>query len=171
VLAELDKLGLAQNTIVVLWGDHGWHLGEHNFWGKHNTMHLSLRVPLIIRVPGKIPAVTKALVETSDIFPTLCTLAALKVPPTVQGRTFTNLFDQPEAAFRDCAHSRFGGGEAIVTENLTYTSYSNDKTRMLYNLRVDPQENSNVANEARHAEDIAAMKKLLEQRKAEADKF
>ena len=51
VLAELTRLDLAKNTIVVIWGDHGWHLGEHNFWGKHNTMHLSLRVPLIIRVP------------------------------------------------------------------------------------------------------------------------
>ncbi|MCH7227111.1 sulfatase [Haloferula sp. A504] len=53
VLAELDQLGLAEETVVVIWGDHGWHLGEHDFWGKHNTMHLATRVPLIIRVPGK----------------------------------------------------------------------------------------------------------------------
>ena len=53
ILAELERLGLADNTIVVIWGDHGWHLGEHNFWGKHNTMHLSTRVPLIVKVPGK----------------------------------------------------------------------------------------------------------------------
>lgn len=53
ILTELENLGLTQNTIVVLWGDHGWHLGEHNFWGKHNTMHLSTRVPLIVKVPGR----------------------------------------------------------------------------------------------------------------------
>jgi len=168
VLAELDKLGLADNTIVVLWGDHGWHLGEHNFWGKHNTMHLSLRMPLIIKVPGKIPAVSKALVETSDIFPTLCALAAIKVPETVQGREFTKLLSQPETVFRDCAYSRFGGGDAVVTENFSYTSYSKGGGQMLYDLRADPQENTNVANEARHAEDLAVMKQLLEQRKAEA---
>lgn len=171
VLTELDRLELAENTIVILWGDHGWHLGEHNFWGKHNTMHLALRVPLIIKAPGKKPGGTKALVETSDIFPTLCALATIKVPETVQGRAFTKLFDQPEAVFRDCVHSRFGDGDAIVTENFSYTSYSKGGDRMLYDLRADPQENTNVANEGRFADEVARMKKLLEQRKAEANRF
>jgi len=53
VLNELERLGLAENTIVVIWGDHGWHLGEHDFWGKHNTLNNAVRVPLIIKVPGK----------------------------------------------------------------------------------------------------------------------
>jgi len=63
VLAELDRLALAGNTIIVLWGDHGWNLGEHNFWGKHNTMHLATRVPLIVKAPGKKAGSTSSLVR------------------------------------------------------------------------------------------------------------
>lgn len=169
VLAELERLGLAENTIVILWGDHGWQLGEHNFWGKHNTMHLALRVPLIVKVPGKQPGITKALVETSDIFPTLCALAAIKVPETVQGRGFTNLLDQPQAPFRESVHSRFGNGDAIVTEHFSYTSYG--KTEMLYDLRDDPQENTNIAAKPTSRETVEKMKALLKQRQQEAGRF
>ena len=81
VLNELEETGLAENTIVVLWGDHGWHLGEHDFWGKHNTMHLALRVPLIIKLPNqKIGVSTDAIVESTDVFPTLCELANIDIP-------------------------------------------------------------------------------------------
>lgn len=169
VLYELERLGLEENTIVVLWGDHGWHLGEHNFWGKHNTMHLSLRVPLIIKVPGKKPAHTKALVETSDIFPTLCKLAATKVPETVQGREFTKLLDQPQTPFRESVHSRFGNGDAIVTEQFNYTRYG--KTDMLYDLQNDPQENTNIAGNSEFKETLEKMAALLRQRQQEAARF
>lgn len=169
VLGELDQLGLAENTIVVLWGDHGWHLGEHNFWGKHNTMHHSTRVPLIIRVPGKKADVTSALVETSDIFPTLCTLAGIKLPDTAQGREFTKLFDDPKSSFRDAVYSRFGKGDAIITERFTYTSYG--KTRMLYDIAKDPQENINIADQPNHAGTIAGMETFLKKRKIEAGRY
>lgn len=168
VLAELDRLGLAENTIVVLWGDHGWHLGEHEFWGKHNTMHLSLRVPLIIRVPGKKPGCTHALVESSDIFPTLCALAGVEIPGTVQGRSFLTLLDQPQAPFRDAIYSRFGQGDAIVTEQFNYTSYSNGSAEMLYDLKKDPRENTNIAGTPEARETVQTMKRLLEQRQQEA---
>jgi iduronate 2-sulfatase len=171
VLSELDRLGLADNTIVVLWGDHGWHLGEHEFWGKHNTMHLAIRVPLIIKVPGKKPGGTMALVETSDLFPTLCALASIKVPETVQGRGFTKLFNQPDSSFRESVYSRYGSGDAIVTGDFTYTSYNDGMADMLYDLRSDPQENTNVVNEAKYAGNVAEMKKLLAQRKAEAAQY
>jgi len=168
ILAELERLGLADNTIVVIWGDHGWHLGEHNFWGKHNTMHLSTRVPLIVKVPGKEGGSTKSLVETIDIFPALCSLAGTAVPDTVQGRSFAALPDSPEQKFRDVVYSRFGPGDAVITARFTYTSYRGGKSEMLYDLERDPDENQNVAGEPEYAETVSKMKKMLAQRQTEA---
>lgn len=168
VLAELKRLDLAEETIVVVWGDHGWHLGEHNFWGKHNTMHLAMRVPLIIKVPGKKSGVSKALVETTDIFPTLCFLAGLKVPSTAQGKSFAAVISHPEQKFRDFIYSRFGPGDAVVTENFSYTSYKNGQSEMLYDLAKDPDENKNVVAEQKYSTTVEKMKKLLKERKQEA---
>lgn len=167
VLAELDRLGMADNTIVVLWGDHGWHLGEHNFWGKHNTMHLAMRVPLIVKAPGKKGGNSKALVETIDILPTLCSLADLKVPDTAQGQSFTALLNNPDQDFHDVAYSRFGRGDAVITKGFTYTSYG-EKGEMLYDLEKDPEENENVFKKPEYKETLKKMKKLLKQRKDEA---
>ena len=168
VLAELERLDLADDTIVILWGDHGWHLGEHDFWGKHNTMHLATRVPLIIRVPGKKPAKTDALVETSDLFPTLCGLADLQTPRTVQGRSFTKLFDTPDESFRDVIYNRFGPGDAVITKRYTYTRYRNDRGQMLYDLKTDPDENENVADRPEYAKIVTEMNEKLTERMTEA---
>ena len=168
VLAELERLELAGNTIVVIWGDHGWHLGEHNFWGKHNTMHLATRVPLIVKVPGRMAGSTKALVECIDIFPTLCSLAGVTVPDTVQGRSFEPLLDDPGQKFREVAYNRFGDGDAVFTEGYSYTSYNGGKSEMLYDLRKDPGENQNVAGKPEHAATLREMRSLLKQRQDEA---
>jgi arylsulfatase A-like enzyme len=168
VLAELDRLDLADNTIVVLWGDHGFHLGEHNFWGKHNTLHLATRVPLIVKVPGKNAGNTTAIVESSDIFPTLCALAGIEIPASVQGRSFAELFDHPQEPFREAAYSRFVSGDTVITKHFTYTSYNEGKSEMLYDLQKDPQENHNVAADPEYAETLAAMKNYLAERKAHA---
>jgi arylsulfatase A-like enzyme len=170
VLAELERLGLAENTIVVLWGDHGFHLGEHNFWGKHNTLHLATRVPLIVKVPGKKPGATSSLVETTDLFPSLCALADIPVPGTVQGRDFTALLDDPKKPFHEAAYSRFLNADAVITDRFSYTSFDNGKSEMLYDLSKDPQENKNVAGDPKYAETVATMKKLLKKRQAEAAK-
>ncbi len=168
VLAELDRLDLSGSTIVVLWGDHGWHLGEHEFWGKHNTMHLSTRVPLIVRVPGRQSGHTAALVETTDLYPTLCALAGLAVPETAQGRSFAALLDQPGQPFREVAYSRFMNGDAVISGRFNYTSYNRGKAEMLYDLDKDPDENRNVANDPEYQEAVAKMRKLLAQRQDEA---
>ncbi len=168
VLDELKALELDENTIVVVWGDHGWHLGEHDFWGKHNTMHLSTRVPLIVKAPGKKGGSTEALVETSDIFPTLCGLAGIAVPNTVQGRSFGPLLDKPDQSFRKVAYSRYGSGDAVITDRFSYTSYRGGTDEMLYDLEKDPDENENVAGNPEYAEIVAKMKKLLRRRQNEA---
>ncbi len=97
LLRKLQDLGLDRNTIVVLWGDHGWHLGEHAIWGKHSLFEESLRSPLIIRSPQE-PAPgesTNAIVESIDIFPTLCELAGLPTPETLHGSSLTRHLKDP----------------------------------------------------------------------------
>jgi len=102
LLDELEAAGVADETVVVLWGDHGWHLGEHAVWGKHTLFEESLHAPLILRRPGgdasakRIPAV----VETIDLFPTLCDLANLAVPDALDGRSIVPLLDDRDARGR-----------------------------------------------------------------------
>jgi len=85
VVDELDRLGLAERTIIVLWGDHGWHLGDHGMWTKHTNYEQATRIPILIVAPGvtKPGMHSPALIETVDIFPTLCELAGLPVPTSV----------------------------------------------------------------------------------------
>lgn len=170
VLAELDRLGLAENTIVVLWGDHGWLLGEHNFWGKHSTLNPAVNAPLIVRAPGK-PAgkSSDALVAFVDIFPTLCSLASVPVPETAQGRSFAALLDQPSGQIRESILSRYGRGDAVVTERYIYTSYGGEG-EMLYDLQGDPQEMVNLAGNPAYRDTLLRMKGLLaENQKLAAD--
>jgi iduronate 2-sulfatase len=162
MLTELENLGLAQDTIVVIWGDHGWQLGEHDFWGKHNTLFNAIRVPLIIRVPGRASGqAATGLVALLDLFPTLCELAGLKAPATVQGLSFARLFSQPEANVRDAVYSRYGSGDAIMTADYGFTRYSNGD-EMLYDLRQDPQEDRNVVAQPEYAGPRAKLRQRLD---------
>lgn len=99
ILERLDSLGLRERTIVVLWGDHGWHLGEHAVWGKHTLFEESLRSPLIVDYPGiPEPGVkTEAMVETLDLFPTLCELAGLEIPEFAHGVSLKAILETPSA--------------------------------------------------------------------------
>ena len=99
ILARLKQLKLEDNTIVVLWGDHGWHLGEHAVWGKHTLFEESLRSPLIISYKGipKPGTATRSVVETLDIFPTVCALAGLDSPDFLQGRSLIPILNNPKS--------------------------------------------------------------------------
>jgi iduronate 2-sulfatase len=150
VLAELDRLGLADSTIVVLWGDHGWNLGDHTLWCKHCTFESSMRIPLIIRAPGfKGGQHTNALTESIDLYPTLCELAGLPVPATVEGKSLVPLLSQPQSPWKDAAVGRFRSGDTIRTDRYRYSEYHDDKgnyqARMLYDHTTDPLENHNIA--------------------------
>jgi iduronate 2-sulfatase len=92
------KRTCAKNTIVVLWGDHGWHLGEHAVWGKHTLFEESLRSPLIIAHDrlAKRGAASAAIVESIDIFPTLCDLAGLPIPEFAHGESLKPMLEEPE---------------------------------------------------------------------------
>ena len=167
ILSELEKLELDQNTIIVFWGDHGWHLGEHNFWGKHNTMHHSTQVPLIVKIPGGKGAKSKALVETVDIFPTLCELAGLNKPMQLQGKSFKELLSKPDADFREFIYSRYGPGDAVVSKDFSFTRFK-DKSIMLYDHSKDPAENNNVAGNPEYSPIIEKMTKQLDDAMAKA---
>lgn len=109
VLDELDKEGLRDNTIIVVWGDHGWHLGEYGIWGKATDYEVATRVPLIVCAPQATAhgQGSKALVEFVDIYPTLCELAGLQVPPQLPGRSFVPLLSHPDLPWKEAAFSQF----------------------------------------------------------------
>lgn len=171
VLNELEQLGLAENTIVVLWGDHGWHLGEHEFWGKHNTLHNALQVPLIVKVPGKATGEkTQALVESVDIYPTLCDLAGLSVPEYIMGESFSPILDDPNHGFREAVYARFKVADAIISQDFNYSLFENGE-EMLYNLELDPDENKNVVSEATYSKVLEEMRNALKAKQNEAASY
>ena len=168
VLNELEKLGLAENTIVVLWGDHGWHLGEHQFWGKHNTLHNAIRIPFILKIPGKTKGEkTDAMIQSIDIFPTLCELANLEIPETVHGKSFKAVMENPELTFNEVVYTRFQKMDAVVEKDFVYSLFENGE-EMLYDHRIDPQENKNVAAEKTYADDLERMRAELKLQQAKA---
>lgn len=99
LLKKMDELKLTEHTIVVLWGDHGWHLGEHGVWGKHTLYEESLRAPLVIRSPGMAKAgeTSDAVVETADVYPTLCELAGIPIPDGLSGKSLLGQMRDPAA--------------------------------------------------------------------------
>lgn len=151
VLNELENLGLENNTIVILWGDHGWQLGEHGLWGKGVNYQNSLQTPLILKVPGiKKDVRQNGLIESVDIYPTLCDLAGLTKPFHLQGKSFFPLLNNPEMDGKEVIYSRTGlEGETIITNTHSYTEFFDQqgklKARMLYDRRVNKSENYNIA--------------------------
>jgi iduronate 2-sulfatase len=127
VLGALDKLGLRESTIVILWGDHGWHLGEHNFWGKHNVMHLATNSPMIVSAPGfKGGQKSERLTEFVDIYPSLCELAGVKpANKGLQGTSFAPLLKNPARPWKKAAFSKFGPAISLITDRLNYAEFKN----------------------------------------------
>jgi iduronate 2-sulfatase len=153
LLQALDELGLRQNTIIVLWGDHGWQLGEHGMWNKHSCFETSMHAPLIVVAPNHdaIAAGTRVsgLTEFIDIYPSLCELAGLDIPQHVQGSSFVPQMINPSLPGKPFAVGRFGAGDTIRADNLRYSEYANSKGEitgnMLYDHLSDPDENTNIA--------------------------
>ncbi len=178
VLDELDRLGLTENTIIVLFGDHGWHLGENGTWCKATNFESATRSALIISAPGmKAPGKkTSSLVEFVGIYPTLCDLADLPKPEHLEGDSFAKLLDQPGLELRKTAFSQFPRGEhmgyTMRTDRYRYTEWrrmDNSKVpdRELYDHLEDPQENVNLIHQTKYSETIrdlaATMDKALDQ--------
>ncbi len=151
VLQALEESGMAGNTIVILWGDHGWQLGEHGLWCKHCNFEKALHTPLIIRAPGhQSGVVADQLVEYVDVYPTLCDLAGLTKPFHLQGNSLIPLLDGGNPSWKDAVFCRWINGETIVTKTHAYTEWFGNQdeapyARMLYNHTNDAAENVNVS--------------------------
>lgn len=147
ILAELKRTGADKNTIVVLWGDHGWHLGEHAIWGKHSLFEESLHSPLIIHYPKmkNKGSKTNAIVETLDIFPTLCNLSGVEMPKFTEGVSLKNILENPETKGH-FAISYTQNAKTIRTEKYRLTLH-NDGFVELYDHNKPEKENKNIAKE------------------------
>ena len=121
VLNTLDSLGLTNNTIIVIWGDHGWHLGDHNLWCKHSNFENAARAPLIISAPGIKSSSVKTQTEFVDIFPTLCDLAKLKIPERLDGKSLLPAMKKPSTVVKEFSVSQYPrSGEGSESERLGY---------------------------------------------------
>jgi iduronate 2-sulfatase len=151
IMARLDELKLTKNTIVVLRGDHGYHLGEHDVWGKHTLFEESLRAPLVIRTPGLTAAGTasQAVAETVDIYPTLGALCKLPLPEQLDGRSLEKLLADPQAG----GHSAIAyapGKETLRSDSQRLIRHGGKGAKSgyeLYDHRSDPGETKNIAEQ------------------------
>jgi iduronate 2-sulfatase len=107
LLNTLDSLGTLNNTIIVLWGDHGWHLGDHDLWGKHTNFQQATRSPLMIAAPGMLPGKTNSITEHLDVFPSICNLAGLAIPEVLQGKSLKPIMQNKKAIVKDFAMSQY----------------------------------------------------------------
>ncbi len=172
VIDELDRLGLRQNTIIVLLGDHGFQIGEHDMWGsKHTNFEISTHAPLIFSVPNQSKGhKTKALVEFTDVYPTLADLCNFNKNKDLEGKSFASFFQKKQGSFREMAYSIYprGGrmGRSIRTDRYRYTEWAaKDGTKEieLYDHEKDPQENENVARNPQYRSAIRQLKKRIPQ--------
>lgn len=174
LLAELDRLGLRQNTIIVLWGDHGWHLGEQDRWAKQTAFEFAARVPLIVSAPGRraVGAKTNALVEFVDVYPTLCDLAGLPLPPHLEGVSFAPLLDTPDKPWKTAAFTQVVNGpnmgRSLRTERYRFTRWHPTKSPgetlafELYDLGADTAERVNLAARPEYAPLVKQLTAKLE---------
>lgn len=168
VLHTLEEEGLEDNTIVIFTSDHGFHLGEHRFWMKVSLHEESARVPLIIKVPGKQPAVCTTFVELIDLYPTVAELAGLAVSPHLQGKSLVKTLDDPQHAVRDMAFSVSQGGKTFLLrdERWAYIQYNEDASAgiELFDMNNDPQQFTNLALDTDYATVVDEFRMKLEEK-------
>ncbi|MSP85585.1 MAG: DUF229 domain-containing protein [Flavobacteriaceae bacterium] len=190
LLNTLEKLGTLNNTIIVLWGDHGWHLGDHDMWGKHTNYEQATKAPLIIAAPGLKAGESKSMTEFVDVFPTLCELSGGTVPSYLDGKSLVPVMKNNKVSVKEYAMSQYprkmdkadqkkGDGKvklmgySLRTEQYRYTvwlknftsdqAYSADKvyTKELYDYENDPLEKINVSDDKKYATIAADLDKKM----------
>ncbi len=171
LIAHMKKIGIYENTIIIVWGDHGWKLGDHNSWGKMTNYNIDLEVPMIIRYPNQENrgAQTFEITELIDMFPSLCEIAGIDVPDYMQGTSFVPLIKDPEREWKDAAFSQFHRRPKVSADGNRYMGYSINteayhyiewyswdpktgtrgelKDIELYDRKNDPSETVNISEE------------------------
>lgn len=165
VLNALKTEGLEDNTIVIFTSDHGFHLGEHQFWMKRSLHEESVRVPLIIKMPGEKAAVCNSFVELLDLYPTITNLAGLKTSKHLQGKNIKETLSNPDYKVRDMAFSVSNDGDAFMlrSEKWAYIQYNEDASDgiELYDMINDPKQFTNLADNLNYSKTVISFKKKL----------
>ncbi|QDT27941.1 sulfatase [Gimesia panareensis] len=168
VLDALEQAGIADKTIVIFTSDHGYHLGEHDFWAKVSLHEESAAVPLIISVPGKQPAVCDSLAELLDLYPTISSLCDLNVPTGIQGKNLAPLLDDPTLKVRDAAFSvdprnKGNRGFLLRDERYAYIQYKEDASGgvELFDMEQDPKQYTNLAEKPGYEKLVARFKQRM----------
>ncbi len=182
LLDKLDELKVADNTIICLWGDHGWHLGDHAMWCKHSNYEQAARVPMILAGPKQKKKGTKSdsLVGFVDIFPTLCDMAGLKVPSHLQGKSLTSILDDPTKTVKVGEVSQYprrSSGKPVMGYSLRvkqyrYTAWYVNKNNTLgdivatelYDYKNDPMETVNQAANPEMKSKVEELQAILSKR-------
>ena len=167
LIKGLTELGLRENTIIVLVGDHGWSLSDHGLWAKHSNFEVALQVPLIIS-DSSLPkaAHTNSIAELVDIYPTLCELTAGESLTHLQGSSLVSALESPGKLFKNKALARYQKGETLIVDQLFYTEWHQKGkavSKMLYNHETDPNETINLANDPAYLSTVKALSQQLEQ--------
>lgn len=164
VLDELEKLDLQENTIIVLWGDHGWHLGDHLVWGKHTVFERALKSAFIMKIPNRQGGkIINEVVSTIDIYPTLMELCGLGVAKSLDGESLLNLTSEGENAnWRNIAYSYYKNGISVRTPKYRLTKYYREVEPEieLYDHQKDSNETINVVDD--YPEIVAELLPILE---------
>jgi arylsulfatase A-like enzyme len=134
LLNTLDSLGTLNNTLIVLWGDHGWHLGDHDLWEKHTNFEAATRAPLIIAAPGYAPGKTQSISEHLDIFPTICDLVKVPIPAHLQGKTLKPILQNKQTQIQKFAISQYP--RKLSKEEMDKGKFTSNKI-MGYSLRTN----------------------------------
>ena len=168
LLDALEDMGLSDNTIIVFWSDHGYHLGEHGLWFKQSLFEESAKAPLIISIPGRNSAgkICRRTVELVDLYPTLAELTGLTSPSNLQGYSLYPLLQNPQAEWTHPAFTQVqrgkNPGHSIRTEQWRYTEWDFGKMGTeLYDENNDPQELRNLASNPKYADVVMKLKELL----------
>jgi uncharacterized sulfatase len=170
LLDALEETGLGQTTVIVLWSDHGYHLGDRSgLWGKRTLYERAARVPLVIagvgvRQPGRPSA---SLVELLDVYPTLVELSGLPPRPELEGRSLRPILEDPNATLHEAAFTMMPGGRSVRTWAWRYTEWGDGRAAELYDHRADPDERHNLVGAPEQARTVAELQLLLRRHSAE----
>ena len=165
VISALDEAGLRDKTIIIFTSDHGFHLGEHDFWAKVSLLDESSQVPLIISVPGKKPAVCHSLTELLDLYPTISSLCELPKQPHLQGKDISKMLDDPKHTVREAAFSvaPFRQGFLLREDDWSYIQYGEDASKgiELFDVRKDPKQYTNLAKDTAYEKVVKRFKNQM----------
>ncbi|BCX49315.1 iduronate-2-sulfatase [Haloferula helveola] len=170
VLDELDRRKLRDSTLIIFTSDHGYHLGEHDFWQKSTLHEDVIRVPFLISAPGMKTGRTRSLAELADIYPTVCDLLGVPIPESAQGESLKPVLQDPEAKVRQAAFAlNPPKGHAIRTDEWAYMRYRNGEEE-LYRMSTDPGQIENLASRKELAGTKRELKRMLDEKVAQATK-